>query len=58
MTDEFIPDHNTVQPEDLTPAAEAELLIQTKFPEEEFPLPDQTPEDQGKNQEEPDGNVN
>lgn len=35
----------------LTPEQEAELLVQTKFPPEEFDLPDQTPEDLGKTDE-------
>lgn len=39
-------------PEELTPAQERLLLIPTHFPEEEFDLPDQTPEDLGQTDEE------
>ena len=31
----------------LTLEQEEALLVDTQFPEEEFPLPDQTPKDQG-----------
>lgn len=38
-------------PTDLTPEQEAELLIQTEFPEEDLPEEDQTPEDIYKDKE-------
>lgn len=38
-------------PEQLTLEDEARLILPTKFPEEEFDLPDQTPEDLGKSEE-------
>lgn len=42
---------NEKVPTDLTPEQEAELLVQTEFPEPEFPDEDQTPEDIYKDKE-------
>lgn len=41
-------DELKASPADATRPDEAELLVQTEFPEEEFPLPSQEPTDLGK----------